>query len=108
MTQNTKNVVDYIVSSRFEAIPAQALTVAKGAIQDCAKLAERQRSIHLLAVHEAELEEPALQRRQGRRDRADADHPRGGAGGQRGEAHETRFESKSFRCGGGVHGSNYG
>jgi 2-methylcitrate dehydratase PrpD len=35
MTQNTKNVVDYIVSSRFESIPGQALAVAKGAIQDC-------------------------------------------------------------------------
>jgi 2-methylcitrate dehydratase PrpD len=37
--QNTKNVVDYIVSSRFEAIPGQALTVAKGAIQDCVGVA---------------------------------------------------------------------
>ncbi len=35
MTQNTKNVVDYIVSSRFESIPGRALAVAKGAIQDC-------------------------------------------------------------------------
>src|ERR1700726_1313343 len=39
MMQNTKNVVDYIVSSRFEAIPAQALTVAKGAMQDCVGVA---------------------------------------------------------------------
>src|SRR5947199_6541121 len=37
--QNTKYVVDYIVASRFEAIPAQALTVAKGAIQDCVGVA---------------------------------------------------------------------
>jgi 2-methylcitrate dehydratase PrpD len=37
--QNTKYVVDYIVSSRFEAIPGQALTVAKGAIQDCVGVA---------------------------------------------------------------------
>jgi 2-methylcitrate dehydratase PrpD len=37
--QNTKSVVDYIVSSRFEAIPGQALTVAKGAIQDCVGVA---------------------------------------------------------------------
>ena len=37
--QNTKNVVDYIVSSRFELIPGQALTVAKGAIQDCVGVA---------------------------------------------------------------------
>jgi 2-methylcitrate dehydratase PrpD len=37
--QNTKHVVDYIVSSRFEAIPGQALTVAKGAIQDCVGVA---------------------------------------------------------------------
>jgi 2-methylcitrate dehydratase PrpD len=37
--QNTKNVVDYIVSSRFEAIPGQALMVAKGAIQDCVGVA---------------------------------------------------------------------
>jgi 2-methylcitrate dehydratase PrpD len=37
--QNTKNVVDFIVSSRFEAIPAQALAVAKGAIQDCVGVA---------------------------------------------------------------------
>jgi 2-methylcitrate dehydratase PrpD len=39
MMQNTKNVVDYIVSSRFEAIPAQALAVAKGAMQDCVGVA---------------------------------------------------------------------
>jgi 2-methylcitrate dehydratase PrpD len=37
--QNTKNVVDYIVSSRFESIPAQARAVAKGAIQDCVGVA---------------------------------------------------------------------
>jgi 2-methylcitrate dehydratase PrpD len=37
--QNTKNVVDYIVSSRFEAIPGQALTVARGAILDCVGVA---------------------------------------------------------------------
>jgi 2-methylcitrate dehydratase PrpD len=37
--QNTKNVVDYIVFSRFEAIPAQALAVAKGAMQDCVGVA---------------------------------------------------------------------
>src|SRR4029077_10216592 len=39
MMQNTKYVVDYIVSSRFEAIPAQALAVAKGAMQDCVGVA---------------------------------------------------------------------
>ena len=33
--QNTQRVVDYIVSSRFEDIPAKALTVAKGAMLDC-------------------------------------------------------------------------
>ncbi|HEY6258556.1 MAG TPA: MmgE/PrpD family protein [Xanthobacteraceae bacterium] len=37
--QNTKYVVDYIVSSRLEAVPAQALAVAKGAIQDCVGVA---------------------------------------------------------------------
>jgi 2-methylcitrate dehydratase PrpD len=37
--QNTKNVVDYIVSSRFDAIPGQALAVARGAIQDCVGVA---------------------------------------------------------------------
>ena len=37
--QNTKNVVDYVVSSRFESIPGQALMVAKGAIQDCVGVA---------------------------------------------------------------------
>src|SRR5215472_11664968 len=37
--QNTKNVVDYIVSSRFESIPDGALKVAKGAIQDCVGVA---------------------------------------------------------------------
>jgi 2-methylcitrate dehydratase PrpD len=37
--QNTKNVVDYIVASRFESIPGPALTVAKGAIQDCVGVA---------------------------------------------------------------------
>src|SRR5216683_2173072 len=39
MMRNTKNVVDYIVSSRYESIPGQALTVAKGAIQDCVGVA---------------------------------------------------------------------
>jgi 2-methylcitrate dehydratase PrpD len=37
--QNTRNVVDYIVSSRFESIPRPALNVAKGAIQDCVGVA---------------------------------------------------------------------
>jgi 2-methylcitrate dehydratase PrpD len=37
--RNTKYVVDHIVSSRFESIPGQALTVAKGAIQDCVGVA---------------------------------------------------------------------
>src|SRR5258708_1264319 len=37
--QNTKNVVDYIVSSRFDSIPGQALSVAKGAMQDCVGVA---------------------------------------------------------------------
>jgi 2-methylcitrate dehydratase PrpD len=37
--QNTQHVVDYIVSSRFDAIPAQALAVAKGAMQDCVGVA---------------------------------------------------------------------
>src|SRR5262249_60270017 len=35
MMQNTKTVVDYVVSSRFDAIPDKALTVAKCAMQDC-------------------------------------------------------------------------
>jgi 2-methylcitrate dehydratase PrpD len=37
--QNTRNVVDFIVSSRFEAIPGKALAVAKSAIQDCVGVA---------------------------------------------------------------------
>jgi 2-methylcitrate dehydratase PrpD len=37
--QNTTNIVDYIVASRFDAIPAKALAVAKGAIQDCVGVA---------------------------------------------------------------------
>jgi 2-methylcitrate dehydratase PrpD len=37
--QNTKYVVDYIVSSRLEAVPAKVLIVAKGAIQDCVGVA---------------------------------------------------------------------
>jgi 2-methylcitrate dehydratase PrpD len=37
--QNTKNVVDYIVSSCFESIPGQALAVAKTAMQDCVGVA---------------------------------------------------------------------
>lgn len=37
--QNTQYVVDYIVASRFEAIPPQALAVAKGAMQDCVGVA---------------------------------------------------------------------
>src|SRR5262249_47822878 len=39
MMQNTKNVVDYVVSSRFDAIPDKALTVAKCAMQDCVGVA---------------------------------------------------------------------
>src|SRR6266853_1693075 len=62
----------------------------------------------LLAAHEAELEQPALQCRQGRRDRADTHHPCGGAGRQGGEAHEARIESKPLRCDDGVHASDYG
>jgi 2-methylcitrate dehydratase PrpD len=37
--QNTKYVVDYIVSSRFDSIPGDALTVARGAILDCVGVA---------------------------------------------------------------------
>ena len=37
--RNTKYVVDYVVASRLEAVPAQALVVAKGAIQDCVGVA---------------------------------------------------------------------
>jgi len=37
--QNTKYVVDYIVGSRFEAIPEKALAVAKCAMQDCVGVA---------------------------------------------------------------------
>jgi 2-methylcitrate dehydratase PrpD len=37
--QNTQHVVDYIVSSRFDAIPPQAFAVAKGAMQDCVGVA---------------------------------------------------------------------
>jgi 2-methylcitrate dehydratase PrpD len=37
--QNTKNVVDFIVSSRFESVPEHALNVAKSAIQDCVGVA---------------------------------------------------------------------
>jgi len=37
--QNTKYVVDYVASSRFDGIPDKALTVAKGAIQDCVGVA---------------------------------------------------------------------
>src|SRR5215470_14266195 len=39
MMQNTKNVVDYVVSSRFDAIPSKALAVAKCAMQDCVGVA---------------------------------------------------------------------
>jgi len=39
MMQNTKNVVDYVISSRFDAIPDKALTVAKCAMQDCVGVA---------------------------------------------------------------------
>ena len=37
--RNTKYVVDYVVSSRLEAVPTKALVVAKGAIQDCVGVA---------------------------------------------------------------------
>ena len=37
--RNTKYVVDYVVAARLEAVPAQALVVAKGAIQDCVGVA---------------------------------------------------------------------
>jgi 2-methylcitrate dehydratase PrpD len=37
--QNTKYVVDFIVSARFEAFPAKAVSVARGAMQDCVGVA---------------------------------------------------------------------
>jgi 2-methylcitrate dehydratase PrpD len=37
--QNTQYVVDYIIASRFDQIPPQALAVAKGAMQDCVGVA---------------------------------------------------------------------
>ena len=37
--RNTKYVVDYVVAARLETVPAQALVVAKGAIQDCVGVA---------------------------------------------------------------------
>ena len=33
--QNTHYVIEYITSSRFEAVPQKALAVAKGAMLDC-------------------------------------------------------------------------
>jgi 2-methylcitrate dehydratase PrpD len=37
--KNTAHVVDFIVGSRFEGIPPQALAVAKGAMLDCVGVA---------------------------------------------------------------------
>src|SRR5262249_11840822 len=37
--QNTKYVVDYVVGSRFDAIPEKALAVARCAMQDCVGVA---------------------------------------------------------------------
>jgi 2-methylcitrate dehydratase PrpD len=37
--ENTRHVIDYIVGSRFDNIPAKALTVAKGAMLDCVGVA---------------------------------------------------------------------
>ena len=37
--KNTQHVIDYVVASRFEHIPAKALAVAKGAMLDCVGVA---------------------------------------------------------------------
>ena len=39
MTKNTRNVVRFILDSRFDDIPAKAIDVAKGAIFDCVGVA---------------------------------------------------------------------
>jgi hypothetical protein len=64
--------------------------------------------LHVLPSHEAELEEPALERGEGSRGRADGDHPPGGSGRKRGETHEAGIKSEPGRSGYGVHGCDYG
>jgi len=64
--------------------------------------------LDLLAVHEAELEETPLERRQGRCTGADAHHAPPGARRQGREAHKARRAAQTFRDSDGVHTGQYG
>jgi hypothetical protein len=64
--------------------------------------------LDLFPAHEAELEEPSLERGEGTRSRADAHDPPGCSGRKRSEAHKPRIKSESGGMGYGVHGCDYG
>jgi hypothetical protein len=64
--------------------------------------------LDVFPAHEAELEEPPLERGEGALSRADAHDPPGGPGREHGETDEARIKSESGGTGYGVHGCNYG
>jgi hypothetical protein len=63
--------------------------------------------LDLLTVHEAELEESALERRQGGCARADARDAPSRAGRQGRKAHEARLAAQTCRGGHSVHATKY-
>jgi hypothetical protein len=63
--------------------------------------------LDLLAVHEPELEESALERRRGSCPRADARYAPTGARRQGRKAHETRFAAQTLGCSHSIHAAQY-
>jgi hypothetical protein len=64
--------------------------------------------LDLFAMHEAELEEPALESRQGVGARADADNRSLRARRHRRQAHESGHTAHPFWAGHSIHGYKYG
>ena len=60
-------------------------------------------NLDVLPAHEAELEEPALERGEAGRGRADAHDPPGSPGRERGKTHEAGIEGESGGSGYCVH-----
>jgi hypothetical protein len=66
------------------------------------------KDLDLLSVHEAELEQPPLERGELRTARAHAHHASAGAGRKSRKAHEARFNCKAGRGGDRIHECKYG
>jgi hypothetical protein len=66
------------------------------------------KDLDLLSVHEAELEQSPLERREFRAARAHTHHASAGAGRKSRKAHEARFNSKAGRGGDRIHECKYG